>query len=339
MDFPTQGINRAAPSTSSPDVEEKRAFLVMLRSALRGPDESASSKSDAAPASSFATLLKNAPAHLAQASANASASSVPPGGVWPAGTGEDSLSNRFRNATPPELRDLAPQGMGLTISNAGFNTHAPTDDAQHAAGDIRRMTLGGNLGLSTHLLHAYLSGEGENHELSARHMNKLFDNLTEPSASFMDKHAEQIRGDIRDHIAATGETSGTFRGVTDWTTTHDTDFRSSLGNFSGKLLYDLEYSQGADGSIEVSGSMALAVQDLYDFAKESLPNTIPAALLPREFTARPGHVNERGSFTDTGFATMQQEGIASPFYVFGVSGLGDVQMSLRPADNTWEVSR
>jgi hypothetical protein len=338
MEFPSQGANRAAPSTSSPDVVEKRAFLVMLRSALRGPDESVSSKSDAAPAPSLQGLLKNAPALLAQASRNNSGRSVAPGEVWPTGTGEASLRNRFQQATPPELGDLAPHGMELPVES-GFNIAPATSDAQHAAGDIRRMTLGGIGGLTTSLLNAYLSGRGENHELSARHMNKLFDNLNDPFASFMDEHVEKIRRVIRDQIAATGETSGKIRGVTDWTTTYDKDFRSSLGMFSGKLLYELEYSQEPDGWLRVSGSMALAVQDLYDFSERSLPNTIPAALLPRQFTERPGHVNERGSFTDTGLATMQQEGIASPFYVFGISGLRNIQMNLRPGHNNWELNR
>lgn len=262
------------------------------------------------------------------------------GDVWPTGSGENSLSNGFRNATPPELRDLAPRGVGLPLE-AHFNVEPSTRDARHAAGDMRRMTLGGAIGLSGSLLNAYLSGRGENQQLGNRDMNKLVDILTEPSSKFMGTQAEQINRDIRAHIQATGETSGRMRAVTDWTTTLAEGFGGSLGQFSAKLLYDVEYSLRADGSIEVSGQMALAVQDLYDFGEKMLPTPVPVPLLPGRFTQRENHLNEFGSLTDAAFATLQREGIASPFYVYGVSPLAEIGMTLSRGggNNRWEVSR
>jgi hypothetical protein len=334
MEISTQHAQRAPTASQSasecaPALERQRRFLSLLREAVKNPDTNATEMS----------LLKNAPALLAQASGTNSGQSVSAGEVWPTGTGADSLSNRFRQATPPELRDLGPQGMELSLE-ADYNVDPPTRDARHAAGDMRRMTLGGTISLSGRLLDAYLSGRGENQQLPDRDMNSLVDILTGPSSDFMGTQAKQIDRDIRAHIQATGETSGRIRAVTDWTTTLAEGFGGSLGLFSGKLLYDLEYSLQPDGAIEVSGKTALAVQDLYDFGEKMLPTPVPVFLLPRKFTQRENHLNEIGSLTDTAFATLQREGIASPFYVYGVSPLAEINMTLpRGGNNRWEVSR
>lgn len=299
------------------------------------------------PAPSDPKLLKKPSMLVMHASGDGTRrSSVAPGAMWPTGTGVTGLSNRFREATPPELRDLAPTGMKLPVE-AGYNINAPTNDARRAAGDIRRISSVNFGVLSGSLLNAYVTGKGRDYELSKSDTKKLLERLPDsaelaPTAAraFMQRNAEQIRHEIQKHIARTGETSGEFRSATEWMTTFDPNYLNSLGRFSAKLLYDLKYTQKRDGSIEISGVAAMAIQDLYDFADKVSSTPIPVGLLPTEFTSRPNHLDWDGYLTDAALATLQKEGLASPFYVYGVSDPVRMEMTLRPGDEgMWRFRR
>lgn len=288
--------------------------------------------------------LQMAPMLLAQATRKSAP--VAPGGAWPTGAGEDSLSSKFRNATPLKLRDIAPHGMKIPVE-VGYDIVTPTENGRHAARDLGKLSVLGFGRFATNLLSNFVSGKGEDQKISKGDSNKLLESLMDSSKSsieigeeFRSKSINQIKDTIQNQIARTGETSGSVRGGTSWETTSDFTFRNSLGSFSAKLLYDVSYSKKEDGSIDVSGDVALAVQDLYDFSNKMLPLSIPTWLLPKDFMNRPNHRDKEGSLTDVALATLQREGIASPFYVYGVSDIAKIKMDIGPRFvEEWSVER
>jgi hypothetical protein len=252
---------------------------------------------------------------------------IPAGAVWPPNIGTRSISEIFRSIVPPDMRDLAPAGMALPL-DAGFNIDPRTDTVRFASELLDAATFWGVGGLEYRLFNRYLSGRGEPYVLPQRNSNHLLENLG--STSFMRTHHRQIEGAVREEIALTGRTSGRIRGVTDWVSTRDREYINSLGTFSGKLLYDVAYTVGADGGIRIEGQKSLVIQDIYDFSDESLSTPIPAFLTPPGFRQRSGFVDANGNLTDKSLAAIQREGWAVPFYVLGSSDKVAVSLHLRP---------
>jgi hypothetical protein len=193
-------------------------------------------------------------------------------------------------------------------------------------------------GLTERLFNAYLSGEGRNYGLEKKHTNEIFDELTEPDRNYLKAPLGEINAAIRQQISETGETSGRIRGVTDWRTTSASGFVESLGQFSAKLLYDFTYELAPDGTLQISGTTAMAVQDLYDFSEGELWTPIPAGLVPTEFRNRTGFTTQGGNLTDRAVAELQKEGHATPFYIYGVSDERPVDIRItRNGETSWSA--
>jgi type II secretory pathway pseudopilin PulG len=335
-------ISGTSPSVSpsSRDDEglaQKRSFLRTLRDAIKdarkedGPALGGSSRG--VPSSGPIALFGRN---------DVSAQQLLPGQELPAGSGENSLRSRFSRLVPRSLQDLAPEGM-LLPTDAGWNNRPTSDASKVAANRLGAAAAAASLtgDLKFVLFSHFLGGTGQTRELKKNDSNAIADTLTHSSSSFMNKHAEQIRSQIEKQIEATGQTSGSLRGVTDWTTTNAQEFQDSLGLFSAKLLYDVEYSRNPDGTINVSGEMSVAVQDLYDFGDEEFGTPIPANLVPADFRERPGFSTPEGFLTDRSLGALQRERLAKQFYVIGASDALSADMTLNPRRNasTWNVRR